>query len=202
MTHHILYWTVNIMKTSSTDPSGKNKIVYELLSQPHRQRCRGCLWGFPHLCRGKLKKTTQGSNPRLTAPINPTFQCQTQCRKVIPHTNLCQQETLCIFGRSTFWYFKLQWMSYSRSSDMSNSGRRRWKLTEQTMIRVRIHLVQQTQSGNMKSMTQWQETLINAKNGSRIHMALEKLKVIFSCRSPHRRTIHEDRENKCIIATK
>ena len=36
---------INI-KTSSTGPSWKNKVVYKLLSQPHK-----------HLCHGKLKKT-------------------------------------------------------------------------------------------------------------------------------------------------
>ena len=35
-----------IIKTSSTGPSGKSKVAYKLLSQPHK-----------HLRHGKLKKT-------------------------------------------------------------------------------------------------------------------------------------------------
>ena len=93
-------------------------------------------------------------------------------------------------------------MSCSRSTGMSNSDRRRWKITEQTMIRVRINLVQHTQCSTMTSMTQRQETLIFAKPGHRIHLALEKLKMTFSSRPPHRRTILKDWENKCIVATK
>ena len=48
-----------IIKTSRTGPSVKNKIVYKF-SQPHK-----------HLRHGNLKNTTQGSNQRLTAPLNP-----------------------------------------------------------------------------------------------------------------------------------
>ena len=40
---------------------GKTKIVYKLLSQPHK-----------HLHHGKLKNRTQGSNQRFTAPLNPS----------------------------------------------------------------------------------------------------------------------------------
>ena len=50
-------------------------------------------------------------------------------------------------------------------------------------------------------MTQRQESLTRAKPGHRIHLALEKLKMTFCGRPPHRRTILKDLENKCIIAT-
>ena len=50
-----------IIKTSSTDPSGKNKIVYKLLTQPHK-----------HLRHGKTEKQTQESSQRLTALLNPS----------------------------------------------------------------------------------------------------------------------------------
>ena len=53
----------------------------------------------------------------------------------------------------------------------------------------------------MTSMTQRQESLIRAKPGHRIHLALEKLKTL-SSRPPHRRTILKDWENKCIVAMK
>ena len=93
-------------------------------------------------------------------------------------------------------------MSCSRGSSMSNSGRSRWKLAEQSMIQVRINLVQHTQCSNTASMTQQQESLIRAKPGHRMHLALEKLKLTFSSRPPPRRTILKDLENKCIIAMK
>ena len=48
-----------IIKTSSTVPSEKNKVVYKLLSQPHR-----------HLRHGKLKKTQL--REATTAPLNPS----------------------------------------------------------------------------------------------------------------------------------
>ena len=41
---------------------------------------------------------------------------------------------------------------------MSNSSRSRWKLAEQTVIRVRINLAQQTQPSHTTSMAQRQET--------------------------------------------
>ena len=91
-------------------------------------------------------------------------------------------------------------MSYSRSSSVWNSDRSRWKLTEQTMIRVRINLVQRTQCNNMTSITQ-QESLIRAKPGHRIHLTLEK-QMTFSSRPSHRRTMRKDWENKCIVARK
>ena len=67
-----------------------------------------------------------------TGPTNSDSRWQ-QNREVIPHSNLDRQETPCKLGRSTSWYFKLQWMSCSRSlHGMSNSSRNRWMLAEQT----------------------------------------------------------------------
>ena len=80
---------------------------------------------------------------------------------------------------------------------MMNSDRSRSKLTEQTISRVRINLVQHTQFSNMKSMTQRQESLIMTKPGHRIYLALEKMKMKFRRRPPHRRTILKDCQNKC-----
>ena len=93
-------------------------------------------------------------------------------------------------------------MSCCRSSGMSISVRSRWNLTEQTMIRVRINLVQHTQCSIMTSMTQRQESLIREKPSHRLHLALEKLKMTFTSRPPHRRTILKERKNKCVVATK
>ena len=50
-----------IIKTSSTDQSGKNKIVYKLLTQPQKQ-----------LLHGKTEKQIQGNNQQLTASLNPS----------------------------------------------------------------------------------------------------------------------------------
>ena len=41
---------------------------------------------------------------------------------------------------------------------MSNFIRSRWKLVEQTVIRIQINLVQHTKPNHTTSMTQWQET--------------------------------------------
>ena len=50
---------------------GKNKVVYALLSQPHK-----------HLRHGKQRCTTQGSNQRLVGPLNlPRIRCQTSGAK-------------------------------------------------------------------------------------------------------------------------
>ena len=83
---------------------------------------------------------------------------------------------------------------------MSNSGRSKWKFTEQTVIWVRIKLEQHTQSNYMTSMTQRQDTLIRTKPGHWIHQALEKLNVAFSSWPPHRTTILKFWESKCIIS--
>ena len=52
------------------------------------------------------------------------------------------------------------------------------------------------------SITQRQESLIRVKPGHRIHLALVKLKMTFSSKPPHQRTILKDWEDKCIVATK
>ena len=54
----------------------------------------------------------------------------------------------------------------------------------------------------MRSVTQRQESLIKARPGHRIHLALEKLKTTFSNTPPHRRTILKDWENKYIVTVK
>ena len=58
-----------IIKTSSTGPNWKNKFFNKLLRQPHK-----------HLHHRKTKKQTQGSNQRLTAPLNQTK---------VPVSNIC-----------------------------------------------------------------------------------------------------------------
>ena len=65
---------------------------------------------------------------------------------------------------------------------------------KQTLIRVRINLVQYTKPSHTTSMTQRQETLIETKPGDRIHLALKKLKVTFSSWPSHRRTILKEQQ--------
>ena len=62
---------------------------------------------------------------------------------------------------------------------------RKWELTEQTTIRVRINHVQHTQFINVMTMTQRQETLIRARPGHRIHLALENMKKKHSAAERH-----------------
>ena len=52
----IIIIIIIIIKTSSTGPSGKNKIVNNLPTQPHK-----------YLSHEKTEKQTQGSNKQLTA---------------------------------------------------------------------------------------------------------------------------------------
>ena len=63
---------VIISKTCKTGPSRKNKVVYKLLSQPHKQ---------PR--HAKLKKTRlrEATNGWLHSRSHPAFRCQTQCRE-------------------------------------------------------------------------------------------------------------------------
>ena len=122
----LLYYWFIIIKTSSTGQSGKNKVVYKLLSQPHK-----------HLRHGKLKKT----QIRKTT-LNPSsVPVSTQ---VIPRSNLGRQGTPYKLGSSRPGYIRVQWMCCDRSSFISNPRISRWKLAEQTVIRVRINLVQYT----------------------------------------------------------
>ena len=93
-------------------------------------------------------------------------------------------------------------MSCSCSSRVSNSDKSRWKLSEQTMIKVCINLVQHTQCSNMTLTKQRQESLVRAKPGHRIHLQLKYLNMVIGSRPPHRRTILKDWKNKCIAATK
>ena len=96
-TFQLIIIIVVIIKTSSTFPSWKNKIVYKLHTQSHK-----------HLRHGKTEKQTQGSNERLTAPLNPSnFPVSNTVWVRSPHTSLGRQETPCKLGRSTPWYLTL-----------------------------------------------------------------------------------------------
>ena len=59
-----------IIKTSSTGQSRKSKIAYATPRTPAPEK------------NEKTEKQAQGSNQRLTAPLNPSnVPCQTQCRE-------------------------------------------------------------------------------------------------------------------------
>ena len=55
----VYYKIIIIFKTNNTGPSGKNKIVHKLLSQPHKD-----------LRQEKMNKHDLRSYQRLTAPLN------------------------------------------------------------------------------------------------------------------------------------
>ena len=64
MCGHDLYTIINIIiKTGSTGPSGKNKIVHKLLMQPHKD-----------LHHRKTEKQTQESNQWLTTPLRGLYR--------------------------------------------------------------------------------------------------------------------------------
>ena len=88
------------------------------------------------------------------------------------------------------------------SSGMSNSGRSRWRIAEQTEVQVQSNHLKHPQCSNMTLMTQRQETLIRAMPGYQIHLVLKKPKVTFSSWPTHWRIILKDWNNKCITATK
>ena len=74
-----------IIKTSSTGPGGNCEVVDKLLNS------FGTLQAPAP--RKTEENTTQGSNQRLTAPLNPSsFPVSNSVGKVIPHSNLSRQE--------------------------------------------------------------------------------------------------------------
>ena len=81
-----------IIKTSSTGPSEKNKVVNKLLSQPHK-----------NLRHGKLKKAQLGEAPTVdrTPEQIHRYGIEQSAGKVIPQSNLSQQERQSKLGRST-----------------------------------------------------------------------------------------------------
>ena len=84
-------------------------------------------------------------------------------------------------GRYSAWvWLGNEELSYVYEFCYPIGHRSRWKLAEQTVIRVRIDLVQHTKLSHTTSMTQRQETLIGTNPGHQIHLALKKLKVTFS----------------------
>ena len=67
-----LTWKKNIIiiKTSSTGQSWKNKVVYKLLSQPHKHLPDATPQAPAR--RKTEENTIQESNHRLTTPLNPS----------------------------------------------------------------------------------------------------------------------------------
>ena len=88
----IIIIIIIIIKTSSTGPSGKNKIVYKLLSQPHK-----------HLRHRKLKRHYSGKLPTVDCTLEQILRSGVKhsVGKVFPHSNLRGQEKPNKFGRST-----------------------------------------------------------------------------------------------------
>ena len=151
-----------IIKTSNTGPSRKNEVVHKLLPQR-----------LKHLSHWKLNKTKLGeaTNGWLHPWTHPAFRCQTHCWE---NHSTFEPEPAGKIYQGTFNTLILQTpMDELRPRlGMSNSSRSRFKLAEQTVIRVRINLVQHTKPSHMTSMKPRQETLIRTKPGHRIHLAL------------------------------
>ena len=115
---NITWRHIIIIKTSSTGSSGKNKIVYKLLLQPHK-----------HQLHGKLKNTTQGTNQRLTSPLNPSnVPVSTQCGE--GHSTHESGHTGNTLEIGTLYTLILQTLmdELQRQLGMSNSDRSRWNL--------------------------------------------------------------------------
>ena len=122
---------------------GKNKVAHKLLSTPQAPALR------------KLKKTqlTQATNGWLNPWIHPAFRDKTQCME--GHSTFQPGPVGNTLQIGTFYTLKLpnsKYVSCGRSSSMSNSSGNWCKLAEQTVITVRITLVQHTQPSNIKSM--------------------------------------------------
>ena len=79
-----------LIKTSSTGPSEKSKVVYKLLSQSHE-----------HLRHGK-RKHNSGKQPAVDCTLEPIQRSgiKHSVRKVIPHSNLTRHERPSKLGPS------------------------------------------------------------------------------------------------------
>ena len=89
----------------------------------------------------KTKKQTEWSNQRLTASLNPSnFPVSNTVQGRSFHTRVsADKKHLANWDVLHLDTWNSNGCCNSRSSDMSNSDCSRWKLTEQTMIRVRIN---------------------------------------------------------------
>ena len=182
-----------IIISRSTGPSGKNKVVYKLLSQPHK-----------HLRYGKLNKTKlmEATYGWLRLWTHPAFRCQTQCRE--GHSTFEPGPTGNTLKIGRFYKLILQnfngWATAAQvyltlvEADGSSLNRQ-W-------LEFAFNLVQHTKPSSTTLMTQRQETLIRAKPDHKIDLTLKKLKVTFSSWPPLRRAILKDWENKWKIAMK
>ena len=101
----IIIIIIIIIKTSCTDPRGKNKVVYKLLSQP-----------YMHLRRGK-RKHNPGKQSTVDCILEPIQRSGVKhsVKKFIPHSNLNRQERPSKFS-------KLRRSDTSNSSGLAAAG--------------------------------------------------------------------------------
>ena len=98
-----LFFIIIIIRTSSTGPSGKNRIVK--------------INFFRNPTSTSAKKNWRNHNWGKQPTVDCTLEfIQSSCvkysvGKVVPHSNLSRQERPSKLGRYTHWYIKLQWMS-------------------------------------------------------------------------------------------
>ena len=116
------------------------------------------------------RKHNSGKQPTVDCTQEPIQHSSIKHKRSFYIRTWAGRKYPCKLGLSTPWYFKLQWMSCSSSGWMScscsSSICRSRKLTEQTVIRVWINLLQHTRPSNITSITQWQESLIRTNSGA------------------------------------
>ena len=108
-----------IIKTSAHDQVGKTKLFISCLINPKHPRS------------GILNKTQLREVTTVDWNLEPIQRpgIKHSVGNGIQHSKLGRQETPWKLRRSTPSHFNLQWMSYSRSTGMSNSSTIIWKLT-------------------------------------------------------------------------
>ena len=113
--HVTMQWLL-LLKPAAQAQVGKIKLFINCFRNP-TSTCETKNW----------RKHNSGKQPTVdcTLELIQLSGVKHRVGKVILHSNLGRQERPSKLGRSTPWYFKLQWMSCGRSSDMSNSNRSR-----------------------------------------------------------------------------
>ena len=119
-----------IIKPSSTGPSGKNKVVGKLFSNP-TSTCETENW----------RKRNAVKQPTADCTLEPIqlSGVKNSVGKVIPQSNLSRQERPSKLGRSTPWYVKLQRM-FEAGISRKEAGRT-WQLQTYMLVfnSIQVH---------------------------------------------------------------
>ena len=124
-----------LLKTAAQAKVGKT-ILFIICFRNPTSTCSSEYW----------RKHNSEKHPKVDFSLKPIqgSGVKYSVEKDIQHSKLGRQETPCKIRRTAPWFLKLQWLSCGRCSGMPNSGSSRRKLVEQTVILVRINLVQHT----------------------------------------------------------